>query len=72
MVSVGLVAAKSDFSIPVILQAASVLVHSLTRITYWRKLIGIPSLAALMQLELFRVQVRIIATKVGVAARFMV
>ncbi|POD92834.1 hypothetical protein BV921_09190 [Pectobacterium odoriferum] len=29
--------------------------HSLTRITYLSKLIGIPSLAAFLQLELFRV-----------------
>ncbi|ARA76255.1 hypothetical protein B5S52_10360 [Pectobacterium brasiliense] len=32
--------------------------HSVTRITYLSKLIGMPSLAAFLKLELFRVQNR--------------
>ncbi|CQH42560.1 Uncharacterised protein [Yersinia enterocolitica] len=52
----GLVPLATDFLfIPVILQAACALAHSITRITYLCKLIGALSFAAFLQLELFKV-----------------
>ncbi|WP_044206007.1 hypothetical protein, partial [Pectobacterium odoriferum] len=39
--------------------------HSVTRITYLSKLIGIPSFAAFLKLELFRVYLFLFADAIG-------
>ncbi|POD91529.1 hypothetical protein BV921_12750 [Pectobacterium odoriferum] len=42
--------------------------HSVTRITYLSKLIGTPSLAAFLQLELFRVKISVESISIRKAA----